>query len=41
MKVEEAAANKYAITFGPGAVDTVVADGAARGYGSNVLPRQI
>src|ERR1700682_291324 len=27
MKVEAAGANKYAITFGPGAVDTIVADG--------------
>src|SRR5215475_5016138 len=27
MKVESAGANRYAITFGPGAVDTVVADG--------------
>ena len=28
MKVEGAGANRYAITFGPGAVDTVVADGS-------------
>src|ERR1700729_4333092 len=28
MKVEVAGTNKYAITFGPGAVDTVVADGS-------------
>lgn len=28
MKVEAAGANKYAITFGPGQVDTVVADGS-------------
>ena len=28
MKVEVAGANKYAITFGPGAVDTIVADGS-------------
>jgi len=28
MKVEVAGANRYAITFGPGAVDTVVADGS-------------
>jgi hypothetical protein len=28
MKVEPVGANKYAITFGPGAVDTVVADGS-------------
>src|SRR5580704_9687672 len=27
MKVEVVGANKYAITFGPGAVDTIVADG--------------
>ena len=27
MKVEDLGANKYAITFGPGAVDTIVADG--------------
>ena len=27
MKVEAAGENKYAITFGPGAVDTIVADG--------------
>ena len=27
MKVEAVGANKYAITFGPGAVDTIVADG--------------
>src|SRR5271163_1802565 len=28
MKVEVAGANRYAITFGPGQVDTVVADGS-------------
>jgi hypothetical protein len=28
MKVEVVGANKYAITFGPGAVDTIVADGS-------------
>jgi hypothetical protein len=28
MKVEAVGANKYAITFGPGAVDTIVADGS-------------
>ena len=28
MKVEGAGANRYAITFAPGAVDTVVADGS-------------
>ena len=28
MKVEAAGANKYAITFGPGEVDTIVADGS-------------
>jgi hypothetical protein len=28
MKVEAAGANKYAITFAPGAVDTIVADGS-------------
>src|ERR1700736_406969 len=28
MKVEAAGANKYVITFGPGQVDTVVADGS-------------
>ena len=28
MKVEVAGANRYAITFFPGAVDTVVADGS-------------
>ena len=28
MKVEVAGANKYALTFGPGEVDTVVADGS-------------
>jgi hypothetical protein len=28
LKVEVAGANRYAITFGPGAVDTVVADGS-------------
>src|SRR5215475_14364952 len=28
MKVESAGANRYAITFGPGEVDTVVADGS-------------
>ena len=28
MKVEVAGANRYAITFGPGAVDTIVADGS-------------
>jgi hypothetical protein len=28
MKVEDAGANRYAITFGPGQVDTVVADGS-------------
>jgi hypothetical protein len=28
MKVEAVGANKYSITFGPGAVDTVVADGS-------------
>src|SRR5215831_14841451 len=27
MKVEAVVENKYAITFGPGAVDTIVADG--------------
>src|SRR5579862_7254879 len=27
MKVEALGANRYAITFGPGAVDTIVADG--------------
>ena len=27
MKVEAVGGNKYAITFGPGAVDTIVADG--------------
>ena len=27
MKVEAVGANKYALTFGPGAVDTIVADG--------------
>jgi hypothetical protein len=29
MKVEVAGANKYTITFAPGAADTVVADGSA------------
>ena len=28
MKVEALGGNKYAITFGPGAVDTIVADGS-------------
>ena len=28
MKVEGAGANRYAFTFGPGQVDTVVADGS-------------
>ena len=28
MKVEAAGANRYAITFGPGQTDTVVADGS-------------
>jgi hypothetical protein len=28
MKVEAAGANRYAITFGPGAIDTIVADGS-------------
>ncbi len=28
MKVDIAGKNRYAITFGPGAVDTVVADGS-------------
>src|SRR5271170_6884208 len=28
MKVEVAGANRYAITFAPGAVDTIVADGS-------------
>src|SRR5229473_5971946 len=28
MKVEAVGANKYAITFAPGAVDTIVADGS-------------
>jgi hypothetical protein len=28
MKVEAVAANKYAITFGPGQVDTIIADGS-------------
>src|ERR1700683_5464106 len=28
MKVEVAGANRYAITFGPGAVDTIAADGS-------------
>jgi len=38
MKVEVAGANRYAITFGPGAVDTIVADGSDQpGLGGTTL----
>lgn len=38
MKVEAAGANRYAITFGPGAIDTVVADGSDQpGLGGTTL----
>ncbi len=38
MKVEVAGANRYAITFGPGAVDTLVADGSDQpGLGGTTL----
>lgn len=38
MKVEVAGANRYAITFGPGTVDTIVADGSDQpGLGGTTL----